>query len=305
MVILAGLLGALGGDAVAHADPAGARAEARALARMGDVRFYEGRCDQAIPLWKRADAAYHTPTIVLRIARCQVLFGKVVAAAATLESIVGEPLAPEASPAFVAAREEARRELLDVRARVAELRVVVPGARAPAALTVEIDGVVEPRGMTTFRLDPGLHVVVVRAGAVLSRRTVELAAGDRLTHNVTLSPDPESSPGLLAQRGIGVAALSVGGAALVTGVCLAVLAGVTSRRVDEACGAGGADCPAAQAEIARVRALSTGAGAAFAGGAGLVLAGTVALATAARQPGAARGVRFVASPGAASLALDF
>src|SRR3954468_23243982 len=86
--------------APARADPpapaSDPRAEAREIAERGDVQFDAGRCDKAIPLWREAAAKYRAPTIVLRIARCQVLVGKVVEAAVTLETITKEPLEPDA-----------------------------------------------------------------------------------------------------------------------------------------------------------------------------------------------------------------
>src|SRR5262245_16028829 len=78
----------------------GPRAEARATAQKGDVEFSKGRCDRAIALWRKADATFHAPTILLRIARCQALMGRVVAAADALEAIAAEQLPSDAPVAF-------------------------------------------------------------------------------------------------------------------------------------------------------------------------------------------------------------
>src|SRR5262245_28229166 len=91
-----------------RADPpasASDRAEAREIAERGDAQFDAGRCDKAIPLWREAAAKYRAPTIVLRIARCQALVGKVVDAANTLETITKEPLEADAPAAFVEAKQ--------------------------------------------------------------------------------------------------------------------------------------------------------------------------------------------------------
>src|SRR5271165_578330 len=82
------------------------RIEARQLASQGDEAFGIGRCDQAVPLWKEAERKFHAPTILVRIARCQALLGKVVDAASTLEALLAEPVAPDAPAAFVAALKE-------------------------------------------------------------------------------------------------------------------------------------------------------------------------------------------------------
>ena len=88
-------------------------------------------------LWRKADAVYHAPTLLLRIARCQALLGHVVAAVATLESVVSETPKPDAPPAFVAAREDGQRELLSLRGRIATLRIVVRPHGGAMPLTVE------------------------------------------------------------------------------------------------------------------------------------------------------------------------
>src|SRR5271169_2293753 len=98
--------------AVASADDTDTtRAEARQLASQGDEAFGIGRCDRAVPLWREAERRFHAPTLMVRIARCEALLGKVVDAAATLEALVAEPIAPDAPAAFVAAHREAEADL--------------------------------------------------------------------------------------------------------------------------------------------------------------------------------------------------
>ena len=133
------------------------RAEARAIAQQGDEQFYAGRCDKAIALWRKAYDVFHAPTILLRIARCEALLGHVVAAAATLEAIVAEPSQPDARdddahapaspapprapppPVFTAAREEARRNLVRVRGRIATLQTSTSTRAARRALPVAVE----------------------------------------------------------------------------------------------------------------------------------------------------------------------
>ena len=257
----------------------GPRVEARALAQQGDAQFYAGRCDKAMPLWLRADTRFHAPTILLRIARCQALLGRVVEAAASLRSIVEEPLAPDAPPAFVAARADAERELPDVRARIASLRVAVRPHRGDVPVTVEIDGSSSPASPGPIPIDPGVHHVRVHAERATWAREVHLDDGESRTLDVALwiEPLPAVPPG---QRNAGLVSFGAGIAALATGVGLSVSALSTSRSLDAICGPDRTACPpSAQDAIDRTRAYSLAADGTLAAGAVLVVAGAVLLTT--------------------------
>jgi hypothetical protein len=297
-LVLASSLSAANARAGADAH---ARLAARAIAEQGDEQFYAGRCDKAVPLWRRADALYHAPTLVLRVARCQLLLGRVVAAAASLQSIVDEPLSPEVPPAFVAARDDARRELPHVRARIASLRVVVRprlGVGAPLGavpITVEIDGAAVAPGPWALPIDPGTHRVEVRADRASWAREVQLDDGEVRTLDVALWVEPLPTVPE-AQRGIGLLALGLGVASLATGVGLSVSALSTARDLETICGPSRTQCPSsAQQAIERTRVYSSAADGTLAGGALLVVAGAV-LVTADLHLGREARVRVVASP---------
>ena len=116
-ITIVGLLCSVAAPARADPPASDPRAEAREIAERGDAQFDAGRCDKAIPLWREAAAKFRAPTIVLRIARCQALVGKVVEAARTLESITKEPLEPDAPAAF----EEFKRGIERMVARIDQL----------------------------------------------------------------------------------------------------------------------------------------------------------------------------------------
>ena len=301
-LVLGGLARA-GAEQPAHGDAA-RRAEAKAIAVRGDAEFYAGRCDRAIPLWQRAEAAYHAPTLLVRIARCQAQLGRVVDASSTLALVVAEPLRERSPPAFYVAQEQAKRELLAVRTRIATLHIVARTGGDRAPLVVEIDGVPQRAGAWTFPVDPGEHRVRVRAGTSSWQTTVRLRDGERLSCDVALWAEPEPRRPR-AQRGIGLAALGVGGAAVATGIGFSVAALAASRRLDALCGDGRAHCPPrAQGDIDRARDYATVADGAVGGGAALVILGALALATAPR-PGDAWHVRIAATAKSASLRVDF
>jgi hypothetical protein len=314
-LFLSAALGAgIAGEAPARADPPAAarsddelRAEARAIARHGDAQFDAGRCDKALPLWRWAEQTYHAATLLLRVARCQSLLGRVVEAAATLQAIVDEPIRAGAPEAFVLAREEARRELPAVRARVASLRVVVRPTGPPAGVptAIEIDGIPVPDGVREIALDPGDHRVGVRAGASVWERTVTLEDGEARAFDVPLWSDPPPAP-LRWQRAAGLALGGLGVASLAAGVGLGVAALGVSRRLDLECGPDRTRCPAsAQGDVDRVAAFSVGADGALGGGAVLVIAGAVLLVTEARPAAQEPRVRFSASPLHGAVRVEF
>lgn len=287
----------------ARANAGEARVEARAMAEQGDAQFYAGRCDKAVPLWLRADARFHAPTLLLRVARCQALLGKVVAASASLRAIVDAPLAPDAPPAFVAAREDAGRELPKVSARIASLRIAVRPRVVSVPVTVEIDGAAAPAGAESIPIDPGAHRILVRAERATWSREVHLDDGESRTLDVALwvEPLPSVPP---VQRNVGLASFGVGLTALATGVGLSVSALSTSRSLQAACGPARSTCPpGSQDAIDRTRAYSVAADATLAGGAVFVVAGAVLLTTNLHL-GQEPKVRIVASPRGAALAWE-
>jgi hypothetical protein len=292
-VIAASLALALAAPARADDGP---RADAKTLALQGDAEFYAGHCDRAIPLWQRAEAAYHAPTILLRIARCQAMLGHVITAVETLEAVTREPIKADTPPAFAGAVELARRDLVAVRARVATLHVVVHSAGDRVPVVIEIDGAAQPAGATSFPVDPGEHAVRVRAGGSSWQSTVRLRDGQLLSCDVALWAEAEPKPPQV-QRGLGLAALGAGGAAVFVGVGFSVAALDTSRRLDAICGQGRDHCPpSAQNDIDHVRTFSSVADGAIGSGAALVIAGAIALVTAPRPAGDAWRVRFAATP---------
>ncbi len=200
-----------------------ARAEARALGERGDAQFGAGRCDLAIPLWRRAEARFHAPTLLLRIARCQSLTGHVVDAVATLEVLLAEPLAADAPPAFHLARAEAKRDLAAVRGRVATLFIAVDAREQPAGTSLEIDGQPVPPRRVSFPVDPGSHVVRLRLGEAVWEQPVVLGDGEERLCTVSLSAEVSPAPPR-TQRRVGLGLGATGLASLATGFGLALSA---------------------------------------------------------------------------------
>ncbi len=100
--------------------------------------FRDGKYEDAIAGFQKADKAFHALKFVLYIARAQAKLGKLVAARTTYEAIVKEQLPAYAPPEFFTAQADAKKELIDLIARmppdpVSTATTAAPTATAPAA----------------------------------------------------------------------------------------------------------------------------------------------------------------------------
>jgi len=274
VLVLAVALACAAVPAVASADDTDTtRAEARQLASQGDEAFGIGRCDQAVPLWKEAERKFHAPTILVRIARCEALLGKVVDAASTLEALLAEPVAPDAPAAFVAAHKEAEADLQSVRARIARLAVVVDTSGVTGAPSIEVDG----RADTSSELavDPGKHHVRVFLGDASWEDVVKLGDGELRTVRVALHAEPGAVV-TSSQRLVGFVLGGVGIAAMAVGAGYGVLAVQRSHDLLGPCGQDRQTCPPSeQTTIDHIRSDAVVADVAVGGGAALFIAGAV------------------------------
>jgi len=265
----------------ARADDAdAARAEARTFASQGDEAFAAGRCDRAVPLWKKAEAKFHAPTLLFRIARCQVLLGKVVDAAATMETIANEKLAADAPDAWKDAQRDAKTELPAVRARIATIDVVVDARGIAATPVIVIDDAGQPAGRTSFPVDPGSHRVRVTAKDGRWEQTVQLADGEKKTVRVAMGLEQRPAP-LPTQKIVGYILGGAGMLSMAVGGIFGAKAVGDSHDLDAACGPTRKSCPGNQSsKIDSLKTESLISDLTVGGGAALFVAGAVVVLTA-------------------------
>jgi len=268
-------------------DEEAAKAEARRLAEQGDESFAAGRCDQAIPLWTEAEQRYHAPTILVRIARCQALLGKVVDAESTLTAILDEPLPPNAPPVFAEVRRGAQTDLESVRARIAKLSVAIDDGGLSGDRRIEVDGhavdmltaSVDPNDYR-FRIDPGKHRLRVGLGAASWEDTVQLGDGESRTVRVSF----REQPGAVVRSSQRLVGFVLGGAGMITmavGAGLGVAAVHGSHDLLGPCGQDRQHCPSSeQGAIDTVRSEALASDLTLGGGAALFLAGALVVLTA-------------------------
>jgi len=225
-----------------------ARSRAREVAGQGDAQFSAGRCDRAVRLWKEADAFFAAPTIELRIAHCQALLGHVVAASATLTSIVSSKLAADAPEAFVAAKGQAQTELPALKARIATLTIETHGMHGTAVDELLIDDDKMPVGPTSYPIDPGKHRIRLRQGTDTWEKSIELEDGEKRTLVVSTVLDPGPPP----PKPLRTASFIVGGAGLAlaaAGGVIGIIALGDAKALDRDCPTRSACPPADQSRI--------------------------------------------------------
>ncbi len=219
------------------------RAEARELALRGDAAFGSGRCDKAISLWQQADQRFHAPTLVLRIARCEALLGRVVAATAKLESIVAEPRRPDDPAPWIEATEAATRELPSVKARIAGLGVEVGPKEAASDARAELDDrLIDTAGETP--VDPGRRQLRVSAKGARWEQPIDIDEGEHRVVRLSVLAEP-SRPPPQTQRRVGYALVGGGLVVAAAGVvAFGIPALGIAQSLEPVCGSTRKDCPA-------------------------------------------------------------
>jgi PEGA domain len=184
-------------------------ATARKLTVEGLAALEQKDFVRAEGAFTKADALYHAPTVSLGLARARAALGKLVGAQEAYSRVVHTTVPADASPAFVKAIEDARRELDALTPRVPSVIIQVKGSATPK---VTVDGVEVPSAALGEQrpVDPGKHVVRANApGFAASEATVTLAEGKTETVTLELKPG-ESTPLVQAPPGGSPAAVPGG-----------------------------------------------------------------------------------------------
>ena len=277
------------------------RAVALEKGRRAMQLFRAGQYAEAYPLFRDADDQFHTPQLVLYMARCQDKRGRLLEARALYERTLAETVPENPSESLLRARQAATAELGPVRLRIPTLAVDVRGP-PPEEVTVFVDGELWPLGEPR-ELDPGKHEVeaMSRSGA-RTNREVELPEGRSVSIVLRLglfaksverttepAPAEPTRPvwSVVAASGL----FSVGALALVTGIATGGLTldrrAVLEREcVQERCTPAGFDAYEQTKAYASISNLSF-AGAAIAAAAGV----SVLLIVPSARPPSARGAR--------------
>ena len=220
-------------------------AAARTLGIQGVQLADAGKCPEAIEKLQRAESLHHAPTILGRLGECQVAVGQIVAGTENLNSVVREPLAPNAPKVFHDAQDRAQKVLAAALPKIAHLTINVLPANAQATGTV--GGKPIPTALIGAERpsDPGtLEVTATANGYKAAGTSVTLAEGGHQELTLTLEKDPNAvaslppvstpiapppptvppAPGPTGSNTLAYVALGVGGAGLLVGTVTGVLA---------------------------------------------------------------------------------
>jgi hypothetical protein len=172
------------------------RADARAAAEQGAQAFEEGRLEEAVDLFTRAESLVHAPPHLLYIARAQVKLGQLVRARENYRKIEREKLPATAPPAFHNAQAAAQKELAELEPRIPMVKIVVKGA-GEQPVTVSVNGKQLPAAMIGVArpMDPGDHTFTASApGLAAGPTTAKIPEAARETVELELVASAGATP---------------------------------------------------------------------------------------------------------------
>lgn len=226
-------------SAAAVAEPSAAQKEtARGLMAEGRELRDAGDLRGALKRFSAADSMMRVPTTGFEVASTQAQLGQLVEARETLRRVLSVPRSPDDPEPFNEARSKAQQLDQQLLARIGALRFVITGAKK---VDVSVDGEDVPRAALNmpFRVNPGRHVVLARAGAREQRREIIAVEAETVDVQVTLAeeapdadhpaaaPPPESPSPPEAPRKLPTLAY-VGGGVAVAGVLAGAVTGISA-----------------------------------------------------------------------------
>lgn len=185
------------------------RANARALADQGVQAFAEGRWQDTVDLFDRAEALIDAPTHLLYSARAHAKLHHYVKARELYLRITRLQLAPTAPKAFVSAQTSAKEELKTVEPHIGQLTIALRGVDAKIA-QVTLDGSPVHSALIGVArpIDPGEHQIRAEAPGFVAQ-TKKVSVDDAGSATVVLELAPGSAPSALPSATPAVAPTSV------------------------------------------------------------------------------------------------
>jgi hypothetical protein len=229
-----GLALSLGAGAACAQPPAAPGAGARAieLGNEGVALYEQGKWAEALARFREAESYHHSPVFVLYAARSLRNAGRLLDARAVLWRLVSETLEASAPASWKEARAHGRVELDALEESIPSVVISIMDG-SPATRVLIGDRPVaagEP-----IELDPGVHRLIARDSGRTQVATFTLAPGARSERVVVrLTPIANPSRSRSADRVVadgkegvylpGVVVAATGGAAMLTGAVIGVLA---------------------------------------------------------------------------------
>ena len=169
------------------------RAAARDLATDGADAFDQGRYEDAIDRFNRAEALVHATPHLLYLARAHAKLRQYVKSREAYMKIINEPVAANAPGALRDAHSAALGEISIVESKIGRLTVRVEGKEQAKDLVVQVNGAAIPSVLVGAPqpVDPGEHQVdAIATGFRAEAQSVAVAEGEQKQIVLKLVADP-------------------------------------------------------------------------------------------------------------------
>ncbi|HEV8548376.1 MAG TPA: tetratricopeptide repeat protein, partial [Polyangiaceae bacterium] len=187
---------ALSSPFAAYAQSDEQRAAARELATSGAEAFKEGKYDQALDSFTKAESLYHALPHLLFIARSHAKLGQYVKAREAYMKVIKEGLPANAPQAARDAQTSAQSEVGNIEPKIGRVTISVAQKEQAKDLVVTIDGVAIASVLVgaPVPIDPGDHAIEGVATGFRAKAQVHVDPGQRQDVPLTLEPDASAVP---------------------------------------------------------------------------------------------------------------
>ena len=223
-----------------HAPTAQELETARTLYKEGKELRAAGKLTAALEKLQAAHALGNTPVTGIELARTQVMLGQLVEAREVCLYIARIPVAPDETDKSAEARAEAATLAEQLRPRIGTLLARVEGVGAGEPAHLSIDGAAVPDAAfgEPQKVNPGKHVIVVRAGEGATAREVrgEAVVGEGQAAEVAivvppppaLPPPPPPPPPAPPPSSTAPTLIRIGFGTAIAGGAVGLIAGITA-----------------------------------------------------------------------------
>ena len=209
--------------AAAHADAGGD--EAIRLGKIGLERFERADWEGALDAFADANAAFHSPVLVMYQARCLRNLGKLLEAKETYKTIVAEALPADAPAPWRSAHATSTSELAALLEEIPRIVVTLRDPQLESELLLD-DTVITPE--VTQLANPGAHVLSARGKHGTAKKPIVVLRGKEVQRFSIAPPAPaaaaRSESALTGSAHLGIGLASAGGAALIASLVTGLFA---------------------------------------------------------------------------------
>ena len=172
------------------------RAAARELATAGVESFKDGKYEQALDSFTKAESLFHALPHLLFIARANAKLGRYVKAREAYMKVIKEVLPANAPQAARDAQSSASTEVSNIEPKIGKVTITVANKDQAKDLVVSIDGVPLSAVLVgaPVPIDPGDHVIEGVATGLRGKAAVRVEQGQRQEVPLTLEQDASAVP---------------------------------------------------------------------------------------------------------------